>query len=164
MENPVALPADTFVLNPVNEDFIDGRRQTPATDMELLAVVCIMGALWAFGITPLALLSQPLSLHMLVIAVVSNSIMLVLIILFIRQRRFIRSGRLLRGEVTACRCDYDQGIHHIYLHYKFVSPETREEISSVDYNMRGVRWDRPLPEPGTPVMVLYQSDRRHRLL
>ncbi len=97
---------------------------------------------------------------------------------FCRDDVLVRKGRLLMGEVVKCRADLAvtktsldtnnygsplRGSYNIELTYRFTTPEGKEIESSAKAR-RNDLVDSCLPELGTPIAVLYLSERRYKIL
>jgi hypothetical protein len=91
-----------------------------------------------------------------------------------RAKRLFEKGQMLQGTVVRC-AGYDQPfppstwegtgsfVYAIRLEYSFRTPVGREVIRTegrLAEDMQG----QPLPEPGTPVLVMYLDDENYEVL
>ena len=73
-------------------------------------------------------------------------------------------GRLLRGQVIAAQTRLEpDGQRRLTVRFRFLSP-ARRPITSEASRLRSDLLPGDLPEPGTPVLIEYHSDRQFRLL
>jgi len=97
---------------------------------------------------------------------------------FGRDDLLIRKGRLLMGEVIKCRADLNvtqtsldtnnygsplRGSNFIELTYMFNTPEGKETEATIKAR-RNDLIDQHLPELGTPVAILFLSERHYKIL
>jgi hypothetical protein len=79
-------------------------------------------------------------------------------------RLLSRSGCLLQGRLLSCRGQRgSKGTYTVTVRYRFETPDGRtldREASQVRNDMKQVM----LPPPGTPVLVVYVSDKLHQVL
>ncbi len=73
-------------------------------------------------------------------------------------------GRLLRGQIIAAQTRLEpDGRRRLTVRFRFLSP-ARRPITSEASRLRSDLLPGDLPEPGTPVLIEYHSDRQFRLL
>jgi hypothetical protein len=80
-----------------------------------------------------------------------------------RNRRLSYQGRLLAGEITdATGRSGTQGRYYVTVRYRFRTPSGSILEQQATHGRPDLR--DMLPQPGTPVLVLYVSDRLQRLM
>jgi hypothetical protein len=83
---------------------------------------------------------------------------------FRRKVRLARDGQLLSGKLLTCSGELDaENDYNVHATYHFVSPTGCVIEGKMTACCNSLK-DRPLPEPGTPIMVLYLSDGNYQLL
>ena len=99
----------------------------------------------------------------IIVLVIGGVIILILGLVDYRNRRYSYRGQLLRGEIIESKGRRgSKGAYNVTVKYRFRTPSGKilEKKSTAD--RRDLREN--LPQPGTPVMVLYVSDRMQRLM
>lgn len=89
-----------------------------------------------------------------------------LLIKFSRQQKLLeKNGRLIRGEVLQSTQTKDSdGDLILKVEYKFQAPESYQVITKTERAQRNDLKDTPLPERGTPVLILYNNEKHFMLL
>lgn len=92
---------------------------------------------------------------------------IVLFVLKFRQLHLLRrQGEIRDGEVIQCLGKKEGQSKHglvVSVRYKFLSPQGIE-LAGKQVALRNDLIGKPLPEPGTPVTVLYANDHIHCIL
>jgi hypothetical protein len=110
----------------------------------------------------------PLDLEVILPALFGPAFLTLLILVWafwvsLRYTRFERQGQVIKGEVTACGGQTMSGHYHVTLHYKFRTPADRELTGKIMQERDDLK-DEELPQKGTPIAVLYVTDKLYRLL
>ncbi len=172
-------PADAkapFVLRLVNLPFAEGRANRPALNsaegmFDAIALAWTMPLLFTgIGIIIVAALAeshQIISLLFGVGLIIYSFFSLFRVAANIwRKRRLFQHGKILRGAITSCSGIWsDEDGYVVDVDYCFGGSSTgvREQISTAR-EMRPDLHGKPLPEPGTPVLVVYHNEKYHSLL
>jgi hypothetical protein len=75
-----------------------------------------------------------------------------------------QEGKILYGAIATCSGIRERSSYIINVSYSFISPETGEKIRGRMFKTRNDLRGKPLPEPGTPVAILYRNDEHHEML
>lgn len=82
----------------------------------------------------------------------------------LRRRRYARYGVYLDGEIVKCTISTDEDSEkgfYLVVTYRFHAPQGGE----LQGTRRATRHDRAsIPTSGTPVKILYVSDRQHEVM
>ncbi len=80
-----------------------------------------------------------------------------------RYQQLGREGRMVTGEVLRSEGHKDEDGYIVTMHYCFQSPSGRPLLGKVSRTRNDLK-RKPLPEPGTPLVVLYLDDTSYELL
>jgi Protein of unknown function (DUF3592) len=80
-----------------------------------------------------------------------------------RQRRLVREGRVLPGQVITCDGRTYKGVYTVKVRYRFHSPSDNELIRLATRRRNDLRKAK-LAQPGTPAAVLYVNSKLYELL
>jgi hypothetical protein len=84
-----------------------------------------------------------------------------------RNRLLAREGRLVYGEISKIsgrRLLNRRESYQVTVHYELISPETGQQIRKKASDMRNDLSGQSLPQPGTPVAIMYRSDKHYKVL
>lgn len=86
---------------------------------------------------------------------------------YLRQRsrngRLIRDGQMVVGKIVEAKAAKVKSGNQLTIRYTFMSPEGGE-LGRKEILVRNDLRDAPLPQPGTPVAIVYVNDKLYRVL
>ncbi len=187
MDDKKTIPADAFLLHPEHRAFVfqgGDRPQTPNVALRLVftAALSIIGAaglaIFVAALRDLAADRPVLGLDpanpapgllVLLVAAVITLVGLPTALRRVRrlgkEARLARRGILLPGEIESCTGEEDRRGHfRVTVRYLVFSPVTGLPFVKVESALRPDLHDQPLPEPDTPVAVLFAGQDNFRLM
>jgi hypothetical protein len=177
--NPLSSPAPPFLLNPKNQDFIDGRSAMPENEnplpiltLKLLGtgfIVALIGC-WLYKILLIFKQDHPPAPTWPIVMIAFLAILIIFITYttiapIMRGRRFLRPCKVLYGELITCKRVDDDGTIDWRVSYRFHSPMGRMLEGKWTSEGTATRVaERPMPNPGARVAIAYIDDKTHRML
>ncbi len=80
-----------------------------------------------------------------------------------RNKRLAVEGQLLTGRITEAKLRRAKSNYQLSVRYSFMSPEGME-LGKQELRVRNDLKDGGIPEPGTPVTVIYMNPKLYRVL
>lgn len=176
------LPPTVFFRNPYNADFVRGDDKfpvvVPSAFIELLiGLTSVIFSLGIFAVTLIVIGPLFKHIHILLgICVICLSLsvtvsypiialMGVILQSAILARRFQSRGQLLHGEIVYAESSPQTTFKKakVEIEYQFAQPSGTPVYKKIQVPP-GQFDDRSLPEPHTPIYVLYFNDKDHYLL
>jgi hypothetical protein len=171
------MTQEIFIVDPFNAPFVQGEtKQPPDHLIGVVAVILLIFTLPMLGLNVIvvdAWLRNTLAVgaSLVVVTLVTLSVDLILVgsaWWFWRRFRLRQAGELLPGTIQQASGEVRPGPQGndfiITVSYQFTSPHSGETVTGVIAQTRNDQVDAPLPASGTPVRVLYRSDRNYRVM
>ena len=168
-------PPNLFLLLPENKRIIVGESRRMGVENEAAGLIrgAVLLSLGTLVFIAIFLLSQASQSRSIVDLIILSPAVLMGIGLFLTSRRFICKGRLedtgilIQGRVVEVRHDIAITANGrktaVRLRYEFVSPEN-QPITNEEAQLRDDLAVNDLPEPGTPIIVMYANNTCYRVL
>lgn len=172
VRRPLEITKNIFFFNPRNREHINGLR----TPLEIATIHTVFKeSVFAGSIVMLIAGAIYFALPQVVwlIAIVTLPAIVILPYMIVAQAngrindRVARGGEFLMGEIVSCVAGLSSrgrsAEFQVTTTFTFVTPN-KIKMLGTDKQVRPDLDGKPLPVPGTPVVVLYFSDSEHYLL
>lgn len=83
-------------------------------------------------------------------------------LLFAREYMLKEQGELIHGQIQTCDVSGSDGSYWLKIQYSFVTPSGKEITKKTSHSVKHL--EGTVPDPGTPVAILYVNDMVYKVL
>jgi hypothetical protein len=83
---------------------------------------------------------------------------------YVLENELLAKGQLIDGAIQDCQFHQQRDGYYIHVKYQFTAPTTGRQLKPLQRVHRDDLKGGYLPNPGTPIKVLYLKDSRHEAM